>query len=75
MSTWTVLKNLVKKIFLIENVFIALYKIEQLVVMVKKLDGHISNKDYLMCNKIWNKFNMKNMSDYHDHYLKKMFYY
>ena len=37
----------------------------------EKLDGHISNKDYLTCNKIWNKFNMKNMGDYHDHYLKK----
>ena len=22
-------------------------------------------------NKIWNEFNMKNMGDYHDHYLKK----
>ena len=37
----------------------------------KKLDGYISNKDYLTCKKIWNKFNMKNMGDYHDHYLKK----
>ena len=24
-----------------------------------------------MCKKIWNKFNMKNMGDYHNHYLKK----
>ena len=24
-----------------------------------------------MCEKIWDKFDMKNMSDYHDHYLKK----
>ena len=24
----------------------------------KKLDGNISDKDYLACNKIWNKFNM-----------------
>ena len=37
----------------------------------KKLDGHINHKDYLTCNKIWNEFSMKNMSDYHDHYLKK----
>ena len=37
----------------------------------KKLHGHISNEDYLMCKKIWNKFNMKNMGDYHDHYLQK----
>ena len=33
-------------------------------------DGHISIEDYLMCEKIWNKFEMKNMGDYHDHYLK-----
>ena len=37
----------------------------------EKLNGHRSNKDYLTCNKIWNEFNMKNMCDYHDHYLKK----
>ena len=37
----------------------------------KRLDGHISDKDYLTCKKIWNEFNMKNMADYHDHYLKK----
>ena len=37
----------------------------------EKLYGHISNKDYLNCKEIWDKFNMKNMGDYHDHYLKK----
>ena len=37
----------------------------------KRLDGHISDKDYLTCKKIWNEFNMKHMADYHDHYLKK----
>ena len=25
----------------------------------------------MTCNKIWNEFNMKNMGDYHDHYLEK----
>ena len=34
-------------------------------------DGHISIKDYLTCENIWNKIKMKNMGDYHDHYLKK----
>ena len=34
-------------------------------------DGHISVKDYLTYEKIWDKFEMKNMGDYHDHYLKK----
>ena len=34
-------------------------------------DCHISVKDYLTCEKIWDKFEMKNMGDHHDHYLKK----
>ena len=33
--------------------------------------SHISLKDYLTCEKIWDKFNMKNTGNYHDHYLKK----
>ena len=33
-------------------------------------DGHISVKYYLTCEKICDKFNMKDMGDYHDHYLK-----
>ena len=36
-------------------------------------DGHISLKDYLTCERIWDKFKMKNMGDYHVDYLKKMF--
>ena len=32
-------------------------------------DGHISVKNYLTCEKIWDKVNMKNMGGYHDHYL------
>ena len=34
-------------------------------------DGHIIAKDYLTGGKIWINFEMKNMGDYHDHYLKK----
>ena len=34
-------------------------------------DGHISVKDCLKCEKIWDKFEMKNMGDYHDRYFKK----
>ena len=37
----------------------------------KKLDGHISNEDYLNCKKIWNGLNIIDMGDYYDHYLKK----
>ena len=38
---------------------------------VKISDGHISVKDYLTCEKFWDKFEMKYVSDYHDNYLKK----
>ena len=34
-------------------------------------DGHASIEDYMVCEKIWDRFKMKNMGDYHDHYLKK----
>ena len=34
-------------------------------------DGHVSIEDYMVCEKIWDRFKMKNMGDYHDHYLKK----
>ena len=34
-------------------------------------DGHISIKDQKACEKVWDKFNVKNLGDYHDHYLKK----
>ena len=37
----------------------------------KKLDGHISDENYLMCEKIWDKIDIKDMGDYHNHYLKK----
>ena len=37
----------------------------------EKLQYHITVKDCLKCSKVCNKFNMKNMSDYHDHYFKK----
>ena len=34
-------------------------------------DGNVSIEDYMVCEKIWDKFNMKIMGDYHDHYFKK----
>ena len=37
----------------------------------KKIRLHIIFKDYLTCEKIWGKFDIKNMGDYHNHYLKK----
>ena len=34
-------------------------------------DGHISAKYYFTCEKICGEFEMKNMGDYHNHYLNK----
>ena len=34
----------------------------------KMSDGHISVKDYLTCENIWDQFNIKNIGDYHDNY-------
>ena len=31
----------------------------------------MNDKEHLICIKISNEFNMKNMGDYHDHYLQK----
>ena len=36
-------------------------------------DAHKSIDNCLMCEKIWNEFEMQNMGDYHDHYLKNMY--
>ena len=38
-------------------------------------DDHISVKDYLTCEKTWDKFEVKDKGDYHDQYLKKMYCY
>ena len=67
MSTWAVLKDLVKKYCLIENFFYSSVKDKTTGDNGEKLDGHISDEDYLTCNKLWNEFNMKNVDDYHDH--------
>ena len=32
-------------------------------------DGHVSIEDYMVCERVWDKFKMKHMGDYHDHYL------
>ena len=63
MSTWTVLKNLVKKNCLIKSGTTG--------DNGEKLGGHISNEDYLTFKKVWNKLYTKNMGDCHDHYLKE----
>ena len=37
----------------------------------KKIDGHITDEDYLSSKQIWKKINLKNMGNSHDRYLKK----
>ena len=31
-------------------------------------ESHVSIEDYMVCERIWDKFKMKNMADYHAHY-------
>ena len=70
MSTRTILKDLVKENCLIKG-FYSSVKDGTASDSGEKLESHISNKDYLTCKKICNKFNMKNMGDYHVHYFNK----
>ena len=52
--------------------FLVQQKKEKFLMMVKYQTVTLSVKDYLTCEKIWDKFEMKNMGDYHDHYLKRL---
>ena len=60
-----------KKDCLLENIFYSSIKDGKIGNDGKISDGHISVKDHLTCEKIWDKFETKNMGVYHDHYLKK----
>ena len=60
-----------EKNYLLENISLVQQKKGKIDNDGKISDGHVSIKDYLMCEKIWDKFEMKNMGDYHDHYLKE----
>ena len=59
MNTWTVFKDFLKINYLIKKHFYKPLK-----------NKHTSEKDYLHTVKVWNNFEMKNISDYHDLYLK-----
>ena len=37
----------------------------------EKSNGYVSVKDYLTCEKVWDKFEMKNTDDYHLLFLKR----
>ena len=60
-----------KKNYLLENISLVQWKKGKIGDDGKISDSHMSVKDYLTCEKIWEKSEMKNMGDYHDHYLKK----
>ena len=60
-----------KKNCLLENISLVQQKKGKIDEDGKISNGHINIEDYLTCEKIWNKFKMKNMGHYHDHYLKK----
>ena len=65
------MKGISKKNCLLKNIFLVQQKEGKITNDGKIADGLITVKDYLMCNKIWDKFEIKNMGNYHDHYLKK----
>ena len=60
-----------EKHYLLKNIFFSSIKKGNIGDDGKISDGHISVKNYLTCEKICDKFEMKNMDDYHCHYLKK----
>ena len=59
------------KNFLLENIFLSSTKKGKIGDDGKLSDRPISVKDYLTSEKIRDKFEMENMGDYHNHYLKK----
>ena len=71
MSIWTVLKDLMLEKLPARKYFYSSTKKEKIDKEDKTSDGHRSIEEYFTCEKIWNKFKMKNVGDYHDHFLKK----
>ena len=68
--TWIVLKDLMKKNCLLDNIFLVQQKMEKLMMMVKyQMVTEVLKIIWLVKN--CDKFEMKNMGDYHSHYLKK----
>ena len=71
MSIWIVLKDLMKKKLPARKYSYSSTKEGKINFDGKISNGHISPKDYLTCEKIWDKFDIKDLGAYHDHYLKK----
>ena len=57
--------------YVLESIFIVQQKIKKISEDGKISDDHVSIEDYMVCERIWDTFKMKNMGDYHDHYSKK----
>ena len=57
--------------YVLESIFIVQQKIKKISEDGKISDVHVSIEDYMVCERIWDKCNMKNMGGYHDHYLIK----
>ena len=57
--------------YVVESIFIVQQKIKKISEDGKISDVHVSIEDYMVCERIWDKFKMKDMGDYHDHYLRK----
>ena len=62
---------MLKKNWLLKNISLVQQKKTKFGDDGKISNGHLSLKDYLTCEKIWDNFNIKNMGDYHDHYFLK----
>ena len=60
-----------KKSYVLENIFLNSTEKGKIDEDGKISDGHIIIEDSMVCEKICDRFGMKNMGDYHDHYLKK----
>ena len=65
------MKDFLKKDYMIKKHFDRSLKDGEINDKGEKIDGYITDEEYLTCIKIWNRFNMKNMVDCHNHYLKK----
>ena len=70
-NIWTVLKDFNEEKLPAKKYFYSSKKDGKTGDDGKISDGHINAKDYLTFKKPWDKFEMKNMGDYHDHYLQK----
>ena len=71
MRTWDSFKRFSKYELPDKEYFYRSLKAEAAGGNAEKLNAHMSDEEYLRCIKIWNEFNMKNMGNYHDDYLKK----